>query len=54
MHYDDYFKLGSDLNQRDTIAVKKNGIRPCKIVYPDGEFDKEDIREILEISLEST
>ena len=51
--YDKYFKLGHDLNQRDTIAVKKMVSGLVKIVYPDGNFDKEDIREILEIALES-
>jgi len=51
--YDSYFKLGHDLNQRDTIAVKKMVSGLVKLVYPDGNFDKEDIREILELSLES-
>ena len=51
--YDDYFKLGHDLNQRDTIAVKKTISGLVKLIYPDGNFDKEDIREILELALES-
>ena len=51
--YEPYFKLGRDLNQRDTIAVKKMVSGLVKIVYPDGNFDKEDIREILELALES-
>ncbi len=51
--FQDYFKLGSDLNQRDTIAVKKMVSGLVKIVYPDGNYDKEDIREILELALES-
>lgn len=51
--YHDYFKLGHDLNQRDTIAVNRMVSGLVKLVYPDGEFDKEDIREILEIALES-
>lgn len=50
--YEDYFRLGPDLNQRDVIAVKKTVSGLVKIVYPHGEFDKEDIREILEIALE--
>ena len=50
--YDNYFKLGSDLNQRDTIAVKKIVSGLVKIIYPDGDFDKEEIREILENALE--
>ena len=51
--YHDYFKLGYDLNQRDTIAVNRMVSGLIKLIYPDGEFDKEDVREILEISLES-
>lgn len=51
--YHDYFKLGHDLNQRDTIAVNRMVSGLVKLVYPDGEFDKEDIREILTLALES-
>ena len=51
--YQDYFRLGKDLNQRDTIAVNRTVSGLVKLVYPDGNFDKEDIREILEIALES-
>lgn len=50
--YDNYFRLGMDLNQRDTIAVKKIVSGLVKIIYPDGDFDKEEIREILENALE--
>lgn len=48
-----YFKLGKDLNQRDTQAVLKTVSGLVKIVFPDEKYDKEDIREILEIALES-
>lgn len=48
-----YFKLGQDLNQRDTIAVERMVSGLVKLIYPDGEFDKEDIREILTLALES-
>ena len=51
--YTKYFKFGNDINQRDSIAVKKTISGLIKIVYPDGEFDKEDLREIVEIALES-
>lgn len=51
--YHDYFKLGHDLNQRDTIAVNRMVSGLVKLVYPDGDFDKEDIREILTLALES-
>lgn len=49
---DKYFRLGNNLNQRDTIAVRKMIAGFAKLLYPDGEITKEDAREILEISLE--
>ena len=49
---DKYFRLGKNLNQRDTIAVRKMVGGLLKLVYPDGEFSKEQLREILSISLE--
>ena len=51
--YKKYFKLGHDLNQRDTTAVNRTVSGLVKLVYPDGNFDKEDIREILTLALES-
>lgn len=50
--FDKYFRLGNNLNQRDTIAVRKMVSGFVKLVYPDGEYTKEDIQEILAISLE--
>ncbi|MDC7301004.1 protease Lon-related BREX system protein BrxL [Agathobacter ruminis] len=47
-----YFRLGKNLNQRDTIAVRKMVGGLIKIVYPDGEFTKEQLEEIIQISLE--
>ena len=49
---DKYFRLGKNLNQRDTIAVRKMVDGYLKLIYPDGEFTKEDVEEILTISLE--
>lgn len=49
---DKYFRLGKNLNQRDTIAVRKMVNGYLKIVYPHGEFTKEDLEEILRLSLE--
>ena len=49
---DKYFRLGKNLNQRDTIAVRKMVGGFVKLLYPDGTFTKEDIEEILIISLE--
>ncbi len=51
--YQEYFRLGRDLNQRDTIAVNRMVSGLVKLVYPDSDFDKEDIREILTLALES-
>ena len=50
--FDKYFHLGSNLNQRDTIAVRKMVSGFVKLLYPNGICTKEDIEEILIISLE--
>lgn len=50
--FDKYFRLGSNLNQRDTIAVRKMVSGFVKLLYPNGACTKEDIEEILIISLE--
>ncbi len=49
---DKYFNLGKDLNQRDTIAVRKMVGGLIKLIYPHGEYSKEDLEEILKFSLE--
>lgn len=49
---DKYFRLGTNLNQRDTIAVRKMVGALLKLVYPDGEFSKEQLEEILKLALE--
>ena len=49
---DKYFRLGKNLNQRDTIAVRKMVGGFLKLVYPDGEFSKAELEEILGLSLE--
>ena len=49
---DKYFRLGSNLNQRDTIAVRKMVGGLLKLLYPDGEFTKEQLEEILKLALE--
>ncbi|MCB2287634.1 protease Lon-related BREX system protein BrxL [Clostridium algidicarnis] len=48
---DKYFKLGNNLNQRDVIAVRKTVSGLVKLIYPHGEFTKEDIEEILRYAL---
>ena len=49
---DKYFRLGSNLNQRDTIAVRKMVDGLLKLIYPDGEFTKEQLEEVLKLALE--
>lgn len=49
---DHYFRLGKNLNQRDTIAVRRMVDGYLKLLYPDDVFTKEDVEEALKISLE--
>ena len=49
---DKYFRLGKNLNQRDTIAVRKMVGGLLKLLYPHGEFSKEQLEEILRLALE--
>lgn len=46
-----YFRLGKDLNQRDTIAVKRTVSGLVKLLFPDGKFTKADIKKCLEYAL---
>jgi len=50
--YHQYYKLGNNLNQRDTIAVTKTISGLAKLIYPDENIDKEQIQELLEYALE--
>ena len=50
---DKYFRLGRDLNQRDTIAVRKTVSGLLKLLYPHGEYDKKAVRKCLDYALES-
>lgn len=47
-----YFKLGNNLNQRDVIAVRKTVSGLVKLLYPHGQFNKEDVRQCLEYALQ--
>lgn len=47
-----YFKLGNNLNQRDVIAVRKTVSGLMKLLYPHGQFNKEDVRLCLEYALQ--
>ena len=49
---DKYFKLGKNLNQRDTIAVRKTVSGLVKLVYPNEDYTKEELEDILRIALE--
>lgn len=49
---DQYFHLGKNLNQRDTIAVRRMVGGFIKLLYPDGEYTKEQLEEILILALE--
>ena len=49
---DHYFHLGKNLNQRDTIAVRKMVGGYIKLLYPDGEYTKDQLEEILKLALE--
>ena len=49
---ENYFSFGSHLKQRDTKPVKKTVSGFIKLLHPDGEYTKEDVREYLEIALE--
>ena len=49
---DQYFRLGRNLNQRDTIAVRKMVDGYIKLLYPDGSFTKDDVAECLTMALE--
>lgn len=49
---DQYFHLGKNLNQRDTIAVRRMVGGFIKLLYPNGEYTKEQLEEILILALE--
>lgn len=49
---DHHFSLGSHLNARDVKAVRKSVAGLIKLIHPHGQFEKEELAEILEIALE--
>jgi ATP-dependent Lon protease len=49
---DQFYKLGNNLNQRDVIGVRKTVSGFMKLLYPHGEFTKEDVEEVLQYALE--
>ena len=48
-----YFKLGRDLNQRDTIAVRHTVSGLLKLLYPNEEYDREAVRRCVEYAIET-
>lgn len=49
---DRHFRLGKELNQRDVIAVKKTVSGLVKLVYPHGEFTKDELEEVIRYAIE--
>ena len=50
---DRHFRLGRDLNQRDTIAVRRTVSGLLKLLYPEGDHPKDAVRRCLEYALET-
>ena len=50
---DKYFRLGRDLNQRDTIAVRRTVSGLLKLLYPHEEYDRDAVQRCLEYALET-
>ncbi|MFN9650732.1 MAG: protease Lon-related BREX system protein BrxL [Pseudanabaena sp.] len=48
---DPYFRFGNNLKQRDVQAVRKTVSGLLKLLFPDGSFNKEDLREVLVYAL---
>lgn len=48
-----YYKLGRDLNQRDSIAVKHTVSGLLKLLYPAEDYPKEAVQRCLEYALEA-
>jgi ATP-dependent Lon protease len=48
---DKYFKVGNNLNQRDVIAVRKTVSGLIKLLYPNGEFGRDEVEEVLRYAL---
>ena len=49
---DRYFRLNSDFNKRDEIAVRKTFSGLAKLLFPDERMGKEDVRWLLEYAIE--
>ena len=49
---DPYFNLGAHLKQRDSRSVRRTVSGFIKLLHPDGNFTKDDLREYLVIAME--
>ncbi|MEQ3636521.1 MAG: protease Lon-related BREX system protein BrxL [Thalassolituus sp.] len=49
---DQYYKLGNNLNQRDSIAVRRTVSGLLKLLYPHGDYDKPAVERCLQYALE--
>jgi len=49
--FEKFFKLGKDLNQRDTIAIRRTVSGLLKLLFPHGKFSKIDVQNCLEYAL---
>lgn len=49
---EEYFTLGGQLNQRDSIAVRKTVSGMIKLLFPNGIFTKDEVEEVLVFALE--
>jgi len=50
--YNEYFRFGPSLSHRDSVAVKKTFSWLVKLIYPDGNFSKEDAKEIINYAMQ--
>ena len=48
-----FYRLGSHVEGRDAIAVKRTVSGFIKLLHPDGQHTKEDVRDYLELALEA-
>lgn len=49
---DRHFSFGSHLNARDVKAVRKTVSGLVKLIYPHGEYSKEELSELLDVAME--
>lgn len=49
---DDYLRLNSDFNKRDEIGVRKTFSGMAKLLFPDENMTKEDVRMLMEYAIE--